>query len=96
MRALVIVQENLQDAVMFEAYRKDVIATLTPFGGKFLVRGGKLTVREGEWPYARTVIIEFPSRAEAEGWYDSPAYQKILPLRLKSSTGNFVIVDAVD
>lgn len=96
MRALVIVQENLKDAAMFEAYRKDVIPTLAPFGGKFLVRGGKLTVREGQWPYERTVIIEFPSRAQAEGWYDSAAYQKILPLRLNSSTGNLVVVDAVD
>jgi uncharacterized protein (DUF1330 family) len=96
MRALVIVQENLKDPVMFEAYRKDVVATLTPFGGKFLVRGGKLTVREGQWPFERTVVLEFPSREAAEGWYDSAAYQKILPLRLKSSTGTFVIIDAVD
>lgn len=96
MRAIVIVQENLHDTEKFEAYRKDVILTLAPFGGKFLARGGKLTVREGEWPFQRTVIIEFPSREKAEGWYDSVAYQKILPLRLASTTGNFVIIDAVD
>ena len=96
MRALVIVQENLHDHAMFEAYRKDVMPTLTPFDGKFLVRGGALTVREGQWPYERTAILEFPSRAKAEAWYDSPAYQKILPLRLNSTTCNFVIIDAVD
>lgn len=96
MRALVIVQENLHDPEPFELYRKEVMATLTPFGGKFLVRGGKVTVREGEWPYQRTAVLEFPSRAQAEAWYDSPAYQKILPLRLKSMTANFVIADMVD
>lgn len=97
MRALVIVQENLHDhAGTFEAYRKEVMATLAPFHGKFLVRGGKLTVREGQWPYERTAVLEFPSRKEAEGWYDSAAYQKILPLRLQGATSNFVIVDAVD
>ena len=96
MRALVIVQENLQDPAMFEAYRKEVMPTLAPFGAKFLVRGGALTVREGQWPYERTAVLEFPSRAQAEAWYDSPAYQKILPLRLNSTTCNFVIVDAVD
>ena len=96
MRALVIVQENLKDPVMFETYRKEVMPTLAPFGAKFLVRGGALTVREGQWPYERTVVLEFPSRAQAEAWYDSPAYQKILPLRLNSTTCNFVIVDAVD
>jgi uncharacterized protein (DUF1330 family) len=39
------------------------------------------------------VIVEFPSREAAERWYRSPECQKILPLRLKSGTGNLVIVD---
>jgi uncharacterized protein (DUF1330 family) len=43
----------------------------------------------------RFVIIEFHSRQAAEGWYRSPEYQKILPLRLKSGTGNLIIVDGV-
>jgi uncharacterized protein (DUF1330 family) len=93
MKAYAIVQETVTDEAMFAEYRKDVIATLAPFGGTFVVRGGHLTVVEGQWPHQRTVIIEFPSRAAAEGWYNSPAYQKIVPLRLKASTGNFVIVD---
>ena len=93
MKAYAIVQETVSDEGLFAEYRKDVIATLAPFGGTFVVRGGHLTVLEGQWPHQRTVIIEFPSRAAAEGWYTSPAYQKILPLRLKASTGNFVIVD---
>ncbi len=38
-------------------------------------------------------MIEFPSRADAEGWYRSPAYQKILPLRHKASKANLIIVD---
>ena len=42
---------------------------------------------------ARLVVIEFPSRAAAEGWYKSEMYQKIIALRHKSSVGNLVIVD---
>lgn len=93
MSAYVVVQESVTDQAMFDAYRKDVPATIAAHGGRFIVRGGALTVVEGQWPLPRLVIIEFPSRAAAEGWYKSPAYQKLLPLRLKSSTGNFVIVD---
>jgi uncharacterized protein (DUF1330 family) len=96
MPAYVIVQENLAgDQAPFEEYRKHVIASFEPFGGKFLARGGKLTVLEGEWPYERSVILEFPSREKAEAWYHSPAYQKILPLRLKCMTSNFIIMDGV-
>jgi hypothetical protein len=38
-------------------------------------------------------IIEFPSRAAAEGWYRSAEYQKVISLRLNSSVGNLIIVD---
>ena len=93
MKAFVIAQETISDQTMFDAYRKDVMATILAFGGQFVVRGGEMTVVEGEWPYQRTVIVEFPSRVAAEAWYASPAYQKVLPLRLKSSKCNLVIVD---
>ena len=78
---------------MFSEYRKAVPATLEAFGGKFIVRGGKLKLLEGEWPHSRLVIIEFPSREAAEGWYKSPAYQKIIGLRLSSTVGNLIIVE---
>jgi uncharacterized protein (DUF1330 family) len=39
------------------------------------------------------VIIEFPSRAAAEGWYASAAYQAVIGLRQGSSTCSLVIVD---
>jgi uncharacterized protein (DUF1330 family) len=96
MAAYIIVQENLHgDQAPFEEYRRQVIATFTPYGGKFLARGGKVSVLEGEWPYDRSVILEFPSREAAEKWYHSPEYQKILPLRMKSVSSNFVIMDGV-
>jgi uncharacterized protein (DUF1330 family) len=93
MSAYVVVQESVTDQAMFDAYRKDVMPTIAAHGGRFIVRGGAMTVLEGEWPLPRLVILEFPSRQAAEAWYRSPAYQKILPLRLKSCTGNLVIVD---
>jgi uncharacterized protein (DUF1330 family) len=58
-----------------------------------LSRGGNLTVLEGEWPHPRLVIIEFPSRADAESWYRSAEYQNVMFLRLKSSVGNVIIVE---
>ena len=96
MKAYVVVQERVHDEKMFGEYRKDVMATINAHGGKFVVRGGNLTVVEGEWPMPRFVVIEFASRQAAEGWYKSPEYQKILPLRLKSAEGNLVIVDGAE
>jgi uncharacterized protein (DUF1330 family) len=93
MKAFVVAAETVTDPVLFDEYRRAVADTLTAFGGSFVVRGGTFTVLEGEWPQPRVVIIEFPSRADAQGWYESPAYQEIIGLRLKSSAGNLIIVD---
>ena len=91
MRAYVVVTETVNDQAMFDAYRKEVRATLVPFGGQFVVRGGNLTILEGVWPHPRLVIIEFPSRRAARDWYKSEAYQKVIGLRLKSTISNMVI-----
>jgi uncharacterized protein (DUF1330 family) len=93
MKAFVIAAETVKDEAMFANYRAAVPATVEPFGGKFIVRGGALTSLEGEWPHPRLVIIEFPSRAAAEGWYKSADYQKIISLRLNSLVGNLIIAD---
>ena len=65
-------------------YLRRIDATLEPFGGRFLVHGGHLVPIEGEWE-GDVVIIAFPSLAAAQDWYDSPAYQAILPLRTEHS-----------
>ena len=78
MTAYVIAAETVKDDAMFDEYRKQVPATLAPFGGKFIVRGGKVTVQEGEWPHPRTVVIEFPSLAQALAAHETPGYQDAL------------------
>lgn len=92
-RAYVIAAETISDEVGFAQYGPAVPPTVSTFGGKFIVRGGNFTNLEGEWPHPRLVIIEFPSRDAAEGWYNSPAYQDIISLRHKSSVGNLIIID---
>jgi uncharacterized protein (DUF1330 family) len=82
------------NADVFE-YLRRVQATLDPCGGRFIVHGGTVEVREGTWP-GTVVIVEFPSAAAAREWYDSPEYQKILPLRTKHIEGDLIIVDGVE
>ena len=96
MKVLCIVYENIDDWETYDRYRKDVMASLEPFGGKFLVRGGAFTTVEGEMPYERIAVLEFDSREAADGWYHSDAYQAVLPLRLAAARCQFVMVDCVD
>ena len=76
-------------------YLARIDATLAPFGGRFLVHGARPTPLEGAFE-GDLVVIGFPDRAAAEGWYTSPAYQAILPLRLGASEGETFLIDTVD
>ena len=75
-------------------YLKRIDATLAPYDGRFIVHGGAKTVLEGDWG-GDVIVIEFPDRAAAEGWYGSAGYQAILPLRRENAEGDTIIVDGV-
>lgn len=73
-------------------YLQRIDSTLAPFGGKFIVHGGQQTVKEGP-ANGNIVVIEFPDYQAVQGWYDSPAYQAILPLRTENSVGVAVLAE---
>ena len=76
-------------------YLERIDATLAPFEGHFIVHGGQKAVLEGSDP-GTVIVIEFPSREQADGWYASAAYQAILPLRTEHSVGTVFVIDGVD
>jgi uncharacterized protein (DUF1330 family) len=90
MAAYVIVDVEVHDPVGYKPYTEQVPHTLAPFGGRFIVRGGDYETREGHWLPKRIVVLEFPGMDEARAWYDSPAYQAILPIRQSHSTCHFL------
>lgn len=75
-------------------YLSRIDATLAPFGGRFIVHGGEVHGVEGEWD-GDLIVLEFPDREAARGWYESEAYQAILPLRTEHSHGIAAIVGGV-
>jgi len=75
-------------------YMREIDDTFTPFGGEFIVHGGELDAREGQWD-GTLVIIRFPDRDAATRWYDSAEYQRILPLRTNNSNSLAAILDGV-
>ena len=75
-------------------YLERIDATLEPFGGRFVVHGGETELLEGSWP-GDLVIIAFPDRDRARGWYSSAAYRAILPLRTGNSDTDAILVDTV-
>jgi uncharacterized protein (DUF1330 family) len=73
-RAFIVAEGSIHDMPTFtEEYGPKVPPTLQPFGGRFVVRGGKLKTLEGG-PPGRFVIIAFDNVEKALGWYNSPDY----------------------
>src|SRR3546814_1922234 len=67
-------------------YLERIDATLAPFGGRYIIHGGRKAVLEGDWP-GDLIVIAFPDRAAAAAWYDSPAYRAIKNLRTDHCEG---------
>jgi len=95
MSAYVIVDIEVHDTAAYDEYRKLVGATLTRYGGKFIVRGGTIDVLEGDWKPKRIVILEFETAARAREWYDSEEYRVPKQLRMRAATGNIIAVEGI-
>ena len=92
--AYVIAEVDVTDPTTLQKYAEKVPETLAPFNSHYLVRGGKTQALEGEAP-KRIVVIAFDSAEKARGWYDSPAYEAIKPIRQSSAKSRIFIVEGV-
>jgi len=93
MSAYVVAEIEITNPVGYRDYTTTVPATIAKYGGRFLVRGGKAEVLEGEWPERRRVIIEFPSLDAAKRWWNSPDYEKPKALRRAHSNGRLLLLE---
>ena len=95
-KAYVIGNITITNTEGYAQYSARVPSVVAAFGGHYRVRVGMATPLDGQASAARYVVIEFPSREQAQAWYDSVEYQSILPLRLNNSTGQVALVDGMD
>ncbi|HZM35275.1 MAG TPA: DUF1330 domain-containing protein [Burkholderiales bacterium] len=93
MSAYVIGEIEVTDPATYDEYRRQVPATVSKYGGKFIVRGGKVEPLEGGWSPKRLVAVEFPTMEQARKWYRSPEYAPLIELRQKASRGKLLIVE---
>ena len=93
MPAYFIAEIQVTDPTAYEGYRPLAAASIARFGGRYVVRGGKLDLLEGEPEPGRIVVIEFPDAEAAHRWYRSEEYQKALRIRQSASCGRVFLVE---
>jgi uncharacterized protein (DUF1330 family) len=96
MPAYVIVDIEITDPVGYEEYKKQASATVFKYGGKYIARGGKAEVLEGERKPNRVVILEFPSVERAREWLHCEEYREPRKLRHKTAKTNMIVVEGLD
>ena len=93
MSAYVIADIQVTDAAAYEEYRPLAASAVARFDGRFIVRGGKVDLLEGEPEPQRIVVIEFPDAAAARRWYHSEQYQAAVKIRQAASRGRVFLVE---
>ncbi|RAI93777.1 DUF1330 domain-containing protein [Algoriphagus yeomjeoni] len=94
MPAFVIVEVDITDPEKYNAYKQLTPATVSAFGGKFVLRGNPVTVLEGEWDHERLVMLQFPTKEKAEAWYNSEGYQHAKSVREGAANAKFLLIES--
>jgi uncharacterized protein (DUF1330 family) len=95
MPAYVIVDIQVNEPEGYENYKRLAPPSIDAHGGKYLARGGRTEVLEGDWSPSRLVILEFDTVEQARKWLHSPEYSTARALRHKTATTNMVVIEGI-
>jgi len=91
MTCLVIVDATPLDRDSLGQYSAQAAKTLEPYQGRFIAKG-EIETLHGDAPHPVKAVIEFPDKESARAWYNSDAYQAVIPLRNKGMESQFHLV----
>ena len=92
MPAYVVSMMTINDAETYRQYTDRTPPIVKKYGGKFLTRGEAFTCIEGNDYDGRLVILEFPSKADVDAWFNDPDYQEAMKFRHAASTMNYLLL----
>ena len=95
MPAYVIVEIEILDPGGYDEYKKLAGATVEKYGGKYIVRGGKTEVLEGDWQPKRIVVLQFDSIQRAKDWLNSEEYREPRKMRHRTARTNMIVTEGV-
>jgi uncharacterized protein (DUF1330 family) len=95
MPAYVVVDVEVTDPEAYERYKPLAPPAIAAYGGRYLARGGRTDVLEGDWTPSRAVLLEFPSLEKARAWWESAEYAEAKALRQSSTRTRMVVVEGL-
>jgi len=87
MPVYMIIEIKVMDYELYTKYVEKVPEIIKKYGGRYLVRGGKVLPMFGNWN------IEFETEEQLRDCFNSAEYLKVAPLRENSTITKSVIVN---
>lgn len=79
--AYIVGHVRVKDPQQWAQYRSQVPATFAAWKGELVFRGRQGPALAGSSDYPEIVVTRFPDMAAIDGWFNSPAYQALIPIR---------------
>lgn len=98
MKSYVLVDLNFQDPELFKQYAQEMNALIIKYNAKYLVQGAtpEILLSSSESP-EKIVVLEFPSRKEANGFFDERNKLGLSDLFSKATQNSrIILVDGVE
>ncbi len=86
---------NIKDRDRYGDYEAGFMDIFAKHGGKLLAVDETPKVKEGAWPWTRTVLLEFESSEEFDRWYESDEYQALAQHRFAASEGAIAVLKSL-
>ena len=96
MMAYLVLDFAVRDLPGFLPYVDAIAALIDKHGGRYLVRGARPAVVEGDWAPERMVILQFPARENAQAFLADPQAQALFAVRHRTTDSKLVLVDGCD
>ena len=95
MAAYVIVEVETHDLELMTRYRELSKPIVEAHSGRFLARGGKCELLEGDNIPERVVVLEFPSLEQAREWWACDEYREPKAMRQRAGRTRMVVVENI-
>lgn len=93
MAAYLIANITVKDPARFAEYRERVSPMIAAHGGRYLIRGGAVTVVEGEPALDRVVVLEYPDMETLKRFYHGADYAPLLALRESCTVSHVALIE---
>ncbi len=96
MTTYVIVDNDVLDPEPYKEYLKLITPTVEKYGGRYVVRAGRIHLKDSDWSPDRMVIIAFDDAESACRWVEAEDVVPIHNMRRKHAHSRLIVIDGVD